>query len=229
MNPQIPCGECYYCIRYQENMCKLQNYSLGITEDGGMCDFINVKAERIHTLPDNVSLEHGAIVEPLSIALSAVYESKFKIGDIATVIGAGPIGLFLIQVLKATGARKIFVIEPVESKQRKAIELGAEKAFKPDNFGKIRRFTDKLGPDHIYDCVGLSSTVSNALSLIKKGGCITLIGMHSSSFTINNILLLTTNNITLKGVYGYNQDIFKTAISLLEHGKIDVDPIITSR
>lgn len=228
VNPQIPCGECYYCIHYQENMCKLQNYSLGITENGGMCDFINVKAERIHTLTDNVSLEHGAIVEPLSIALSAVYESKFKIGDIATVIGAGPIGLFLIQVLKATGARKIFVIEPVESKQRKAIELGAEKAFIPDNFGKIRRFTDKLGPDHIYDCVGLSSTVSNALSLIKKGGCITLIGMHSSSFTINNILLLTTNSITLKGVYGYNQDIFKTAISLLEQGKIDVDPIITN-
>ncbi|MFX0030748.1 MAG: zinc-binding dehydrogenase, partial [Candidatus Hermodarchaeota archaeon] len=169
------------------------------------------------------------IVEPLSIAINAVYESGFKIGDIATVIGAGPIGLFLIQVLKATGAKKIFVIEPIESKRQKALVLGAYKVFNPDSWAKVRRFTDKLGPDHIYDCVGLSSTITTSLSLIKKGGCITLIGMHSSSFEINNALLLTTNSITLKGVYGYNQDIFKTAISLLEQGKIDVDPIITNR
>ncbi|MFX1277856.1 MAG: zinc-binding dehydrogenase [Promethearchaeota archaeon] len=229
VNPQIPCGECYYCIHHQENMCKLQNYSLGTTENGAMREYINVKAERIHILPEEFPIEYGAIVEPLSIALNAVCDSGFKIGDTATVIGAGPIGLFLIQVLKATGADRIYVIEPVESKRKKALDMGVDKAFIPDNWAKIRRFTDKLGPDHIYDCVGLSSTITNSLSLIKKGGCITLIGMHSSTFEIKNALLLTTNNITLKGVYGYNQDIFKTAINLLEQGKIDVESIITNR
>lgn len=228
VNPQIPCGECYYCIHHQENMCRLQNYSLGTTEDGAMRDYISVKSERVHILPDNISYENGAIVEPLSIAINAVQESSFKIGNNAAVIGAGPIGLFVIQVLKATGAEKIFVLEPVESKQKKALELGAEKVFNPKAWAKIRRLTDKLGPDHIYDCVGLSSTVTTSLSLIKKGGCITLIGMHSGSFEINNALLLTTNSITLKGVYGYNQDIFKTAISLLEQGKVDGELLITN-
>jgi 2-desacetyl-2-hydroxyethyl bacteriochlorophyllide A dehydrogenase len=228
VNPQMPCGECYYCTHDHENMCKLQNYSLGTTENGAMRDFINVKAERVHILPDNVSYENGAIVEPLSIALNAVIESGFKIGEYAAVLGAGPIGLFVIQILRAAGAKKIFVLEPVEPKQQKALELGADKAFDPKNWAKIRRSTDGLGPDHVFDCVGLSSTVSTSLSLIKKGGCITLIGMHSKSFEINNAMLLTTNSITLKGVYGYNQDIFKNAISLLEQGKIDGESIISN-
>ncbi|MHA1913609.1 MAG: zinc-dependent alcohol dehydrogenase [Promethearchaeota archaeon] len=228
VNPQIPCGECYYCIHHRENMCKLQNYSLGATENGGMRDFINVRGDRIHKLPDNVSYDGGALVEPLSIAINAVQESGITIGESAAVIGAGPIGLMVIQVLKVSGANNIFVLEPVESKQRKALELGAAKAFTPNSWNKIRRFTDKLGPDHVYDCVGLSTTITTALSLVKKGGCITLIGMHSQSLEINNALLFTTNSLTLKGVYGYTQDIYSTAINLLEQGRIDAESIITN-
>jgi 2-desacetyl-2-hydroxyethyl bacteriochlorophyllide A dehydrogenase len=229
VNPQIPCHECYYCIHHQENMCKIQNNILGITENGTMREFINVKAERVHILPDILSYEDGAIVEPLSIAINAVQTSGFTIGDNAAVIGAGPIGLFVVQILKTAGAKSIFVLEPVESKQKKAVELGADKAFDPKVWNKIVRLTTRLGPEHVFDCVGLSSTVSTSLSLIKKGGCITLIGMHSSTFEINNALLFTTNNITLKGVFGYNQDIFKTAISLLEKGKVNGKPVITNR
>ena len=228
VNPQIPCGECYYCIHHQENMCKLQNYSLGVTENGAMRDFINVRGDRIHKLPDNVSYESGALVEPLSIAINAVQESRITIGESAAVIGAGPIGLMVIQVLKVSGANKIFVLEPVESKQRKALELGAFKVFAPNSWNKIRRLTDKLGPDHIYDCVGLSTTISTSLSLVKKGGCITLIGMHSHSLEINNALLFTTNSLTLKGVYGYTQDVYSTAINLLGQGRINGESIITS-
>ncbi|MHA2131736.1 MAG: zinc-dependent alcohol dehydrogenase, partial [Promethearchaeota archaeon] len=180
-------------------------------------------------IPDNVSYENGATVEPLSIAVNAVQESGFKIGDNAAVIGAGPIGLMVIQVLKTSGVNKIYAIEPVESKQKKALELGADKVFKPNSWKKIVRSTNKIGPDHVYDCVGLSSTIITSLSLIKKGGTITLIGMHSKSFEINNVLLLTTNNITIKGVYGYTQDIFKTSISLLEQGKVSGEIIVTNQ
>jgi len=229
VNPQIPCHECYYCAHYQENMCRLQNYSLGTTEHGAMRDYINVKAERVHILSDNVSYEDGAIVEPLSVAINAVQESGFKIGDTATIIGAGPIGLMVIQVLRASGAQKIFVLEPVESKQLKSIELGADKAFQPNAWNKIVRLTDKLGPDHVYDCVGLSSTISTSLSLIKKGGCITVLGMHDSTYELKNAGLLIINSITIRGVYGYKQETFRTAINLLEQGKVNGEAIITNR
>ncbi len=228
-NAQIPCNECYYCLHDQENMCKLQNFALGTTEDGAMREFLNVKAERIHILPDNVSYEEGAAVEPLSIATYAVQQSGFQLGQSAAVIGAGPIGLITIQVLKSAGAKKIYVLEPVDSKQKMAMELGADKVFLPEAWNKIVRLTDKLGPDHVFDCVGLSSTFETALKLIRKGGNITLIGMHANAFEIKNILLLTTNNISVRGVYGYNQDIFKTAINLYAQKKIKIDPLITKR
>jgi threonine dehydrogenase-like Zn-dependent dehydrogenase len=210
-------------------MCKLQNFALGTTENGAMREFLNVKAERIHILPDNVSYEEGAVVEPLSVATYAVQQSEFQLGQSAAVIGAGPIGLITIQVLKSAGANKIYVLEPVESKQKIAMELGADKVFLPNGWNKIVRLTDKLGPDHVFDCVGSSSTFVTALKLIRKGGNITLIGMHSSTFEINNILLMTTNNISVRGVYGYNQDIFKTAINLYAQKKIKIDPLITRR
>jgi threonine dehydrogenase-like Zn-dependent dehydrogenase len=229
VNPQLPCHECYYCLHDQENMCKIKNYAYGTTEDGAMREFINVKAERVHVLPDNVSYEEGATVEPLSVAVYAVEQSGFCLGQNAAVIGAGPIGMMTIQVLRSAGANKIYVIEPVESKQKMAIELGADKAFLPKAWNKIVRLTDKLGPDHVFDCVGLSSTFSTALQLIKKGGKITLIGIHASTLEINNILFMTTNNISVRGVYGYNQDIYKTAINLYAQKKIRVDPLITSR
>ncbi len=229
VNPQIPCYECYYCLHDQENMCKIKNYAYGTTEDGAMREFINVKAERVHVLPDNVTFEEGATVEPLSVAIYAVKQSGFQIGQNAAIIGAGTIGLMTIQVLRSAGANKIYVIEPVESKQKIALELGADKVFLPKAWNKIVRLTDKLGPDHVYECVGLSSTFSTALNLIKKGGNITLIGMHASTLEINNILLMTTNNISVRGVYGYNHDIYKTAINLFSQKKIRVDLLITNR
>ena len=229
VNPQIPCHECYYCLHDQENMCKLQNFAYGTTEDGAMRDYINVKAERVHILPDNVTYEEGATVEPLSIAVYAVQQSGFQIGQNAAVIGAGPIGLMIIQVLRNAGANKIYVLEPVESKQKIAVELGADNAFLPKAWNKIVRLTDNLGPDHVYECVGLSTTFTTALQVIKKGGNITLIGIHASTLEINNILLMTTNNISVRGVYGYNHDIFKTAINLYAQKKIRVDPLITNR
>jgi threonine dehydrogenase-like Zn-dependent dehydrogenase len=229
VNPQIPCHECYYCLHNQENMCKLKNFAYGTTEDGAMREFINVKADRIHILPENVTWEEGATVEPLSIAIYAVQQSGFQLGQNAAVIGAGTIGLMIIQVLRNAGANKIYVLEPVESKQKIALDLGADKVFLPKEWNKIVRLTDKLGPDHVFDCVGMSITFSTALNLIKKGGRITLIGMHASTLEVNNILLMTTNNISVRGVYGYNHDIFKTAIKLFAQKKIKIDPLITNR
>ena len=227
VDPQIVCHECYYCLQGQKNMCKWQTYSLGTPADGAMSEFVNVKAEMVHKLPDNVSYEEGAAVEPLSIATYAVQQSGFQLGQNATVIGAGPIGLLIIQVLKNAGANKIFVIEPVESKQKISLDLGADKAFLPKAWNKIVRFTDKLGPDHIFDCVGLSTTFSTALNLIKKSGQITLVGMHASTFEIDNIKMMTINNISVRGVYGATHDIFKTSLNLYAQKKINIEPLIT--
>jgi len=229
VNPQIVCNDCYWCKHNQENMCAWQNYALGTTEDGAMREYINVKAERVHILPDNVSYEMGATVEPLAVVLYAVKESEFKIGEKVAVYGGGTIGLLAIQVLKTAGASKIFVVEPVESKQQKTLELGADKVFKPQGWNRITRFTDKIGPGYIFDCVGLPSTIMTSLQLIRKGGHIIMIGIHTEPFEMKGFMNLPVNNISIRGTFGYTQETYKNAINLFEQNKVNVDPIITNK
>jgi L-iditol 2-dehydrogenase/galactitol-1-phosphate 5-dehydrogenase len=227
-NPNIPCNKCYWCEHAQENMCK-NTYGIGLTHDGAFAEFVSVKADRIHIIPDSVSFEEGAMVEPLAVAVYAVQNSGFKLGENAVVLGSGTIGLLTIQVLKAAGASQIIVLEPVESKQKLALELGADRILDPADWSKINKFTNKVGADNVFDCVGVPETFINSLKIVKKGGKITVVGIHVESFVMEGFLQLMLKNITMRGVYGYTQDTFRNAIRLLEQKKVDVKPLITKK
>ncbi|MHA1693647.1 MAG: zinc-dependent alcohol dehydrogenase [Candidatus Helarchaeota archaeon] len=225
-NPNLPCGKCYWCIHDQENMCK-DSYGLGLTHNGALAEYIKVKEDRLHKLPDNISYEEGAMVEPLAVATYAVQESGIKLGENAVVIGAGTIGLLTIQVLNAAGAGKIIVIEPVESKQKKALEVGADVVLNPKNWSKISKFTKKIGADHVFDCVAIPQTINNTMKIVKKGGHITFIGIHVEPFQVEGFLQLLLKNISIRGVFSYTNDTFTDTITLLEKRKINVKPLIT--
>lgn len=225
-NPCLPCNDCYWCNRNQENMCKIHNNALGTFTNGAMAEYINVKAERIHILPDSISFEEGATIEPFCVGLYAVQESCIRMGENAAVYGAGTIGLMTIIALKAIGAN-IFVLEPLESKHNLTLELGADNVFTPKNWKKIHRLTEGRGPDHVFDCVGIAETISSSIDLVRYGGYITLIGMNPKPFEIKNFYGMAAGNKTLRGIYGYTQDTFKTAINLLEKKKVSVKPIIS--
>jgi len=226
VNPSLPCNNCYWCNHNQENMCKWAS-ALGTTFNGAMAEFVKVNAERLIKLPNGVSLEEGALLEPLAVALYAVEQSKFIVGDNATVIGAGSIGLSTIQILHAAGASDIFVLEPVESKQNLAVEFGATEVFNPNKWGKINRKTNRIGPEYVFDCVGLPETISTSLQLVKRGGMITVIGLYTEPFEIQGFMSLMLKNITMRGVYGYVQDTFDTALKLIQTHKVNVRPLIS--
>ena len=227
-NPNIPCFKCYWCMRDQENICKKSPHGIGQTVNGALAEYISVKAERLQDISD-LSFEQGALVEPLAICVYAVQESGFKVGENAVVIGAGSIGLLTIQVLKAAGASDIFVIEPAEVQQKKALELGVSEVFDPKNWTKINKLTNKIGPDHVFDCVGVPNSYNNSLRMIKKGGHITIIGLHAEPFTMDGIMLLATKNVTIRGVYSYTQGTFKDTINLIKRYELPVTSIITKK
>ncbi|MFW9826435.1 MAG: zinc-binding dehydrogenase [Candidatus Thorarchaeota archaeon] len=228
VNPNLPCYDCFWCKRNQENKCRFSPRALGTLADGAMVEFLNVNQERVHILPDSISLEEGALIEPLAIGIYAVQESGFRLGESAAVYGAGTIGLMTTLALKISGASNIFVLEPVGSKKQIALELGATKAFDPKNSKKIQRFTEKIGPPHIFDCVGIKDTIMSSIELVRRGGHITMIGMDPEIGVLKNFYGIAVKNITLRGIFGYNQDTFKTAIELLEQKRVDVKPLITN-
>jgi 2-desacetyl-2-hydroxyethyl bacteriochlorophyllide A dehydrogenase len=227
VNPNVPCGECYWCKRYKENMCILSNSSIGTTQDGGMAEFVAVRADHVHLIPDEMSFIEGACVEPLSNCIYAVRESGFKVGENATVFGAGTIGLMTIQALKATGASQIFAIEPVEFKQKKALELGASKSLDPKQYNKVSRYTDRIGPDHIFDCVGIPDTIMSSINLIKRGGNITLIGIHVEPFEMKGWMQLPLKNINLRGVFSFTPEVFQASLNLIANKKVNAKAIVT--
>ncbi|MFX1235018.1 MAG: zinc-binding dehydrogenase [Promethearchaeota archaeon] len=226
-NPNIPCLECNYCRAGLEFLC-IHN-TIGITLNGALAEYVKIRSDRIHKLPNSVSFEEAAMVEPISNAVQAVKISGFKIGDNAAVFGAGPVGLLVIQVLKKAGASNIYVIEPVESKHKLALEFGADQVFPPDKWSRILKLTDKIGPDFIFDCVALPETIITSLQLVKRGGLIMVIGIHSEPFEMRGILQLMSKNITIKGMYLADQDSFRTALKLLEQKEIEIDSIITKK
>jgi threonine dehydrogenase-like Zn-dependent dehydrogenase len=226
-NNNIPCLDCYYCNHGLENMCV--HYTIGVTHDGAFAEFVKVRADRIHNLPDSVSFEEAALIEPLSNGVQAVRKSGLKIGENAAVFGAGPIGLMTIQALKAAGASYIYVIEPIESKQKMALKLGADGVFNSKGWSKIIKLTNKIGPDYVFDCVGLPETIMTSMQLIKMGGTIIIIGMHPEAFEMKGFLQFMTKNLTMKGMYLVDQESFSTAIRLIEQKKADVVSLITKR
>jgi threonine dehydrogenase-like Zn-dependent dehydrogenase len=228
VNPNLPCYECFWCLHNQENKCKFAPRALGTLADGAMVEFFSINQERIHILPESISLEEGALIEPLAVGIYSVQESGIRLGESAAVYGAGSMGLMTILALKIAGASNIFVLEPIESKQQRALELGATKVFDPENWKKIHRFTEKIGPPHVFDCVGIKETVMSSIELVRRGGHITMVGMDPEIGVLRNFFGIAIKNITLRGIFSYNQDTFKVAIDLLEQKKVDVKPLITN-
>ncbi|MFX1498091.1 MAG: zinc-binding dehydrogenase [Promethearchaeota archaeon] len=226
-NPNVPCLECNYCRAGSEILC-IHN-TIGITHNGALAEFVKIRSDRILKLPDSISFKDAAMVEPISNAVQAVKSSGFKIGNNAAVFGAGPIGLLVIQVLKKTGARNIYVIEPVETKHKLALELGADEVFPPNKWSRILKHTDRIGPDFIFDCVANPETIISSLQLVKRGGLIMVVGIHSEPFEMRGILQLMSKNLTIKGMYLADQDSFKMALRLLEQNEIKIDSIITKK
>jgi len=227
-NPNLPCNKCYWCKRNLENMCKNIG-GLGLTVNGALAEYISVKQDRLYRLTDDISFEEGASVEPVAVSVFAVQASGFKIGENAAVLGAGTVGLYTIQVLNASGASDVFVIEPVEPQAKRALEVGATQIFEPKNWSKINKLTKKIGPDHVFDCAGVPQTYMDSLKLVRTGGTITVVGIHAEPFEMKGFHQLALKNITMKGTYCYTQDSFKTALGLLEKKKIDIKPVITKR
>lgn len=228
-NPLIYCGKCHYCRNGQYIMCT-QLGTYGFASDGAFAEYAVFPGNALLKLPDSVTDEMGAFVEPLAVALHAVNRSGMALGDTVAVVGAGPIGLLVMQACRAAGARKIFVIEPMASRRQLAEKLGASAIFDPeaDEPGKaIADHTDGLRVDVAFDCVGIQASFDTALSLTGRRATICVVGLSLKPIQVPFIRLWGhEKNITFSS--GYEKE-FPAAIDLLADGRIETDSMITAR
>ncbi|KAK5674330.1 hypothetical protein LTS10_012914 [Elasticomyces elasticus] len=233
IQPVVSDKVCTACRRGSNNLCKQQGF-YGLSADGGLAEYMVSNQENIKLLPDHVSLEAGALVEPFSVGWHALRMSNVTaMGCSALVLGAGPIGLAVVQILVAKGARQIVVSEPSKPKRALATSFGATLTLDPTNHGlsipsECLSMTNGDGVDVAFDCVGKQMTLDQAVESTAKGAAIVNIAMWGGNAVISpNAFAIGEKRFVGSAVY-VERD-FQEVIDAIAAGQIDPTNLITSR
>lgn len=228
VEPIYSCGECDACKQGKYNLCETMGFYGLAGGGGGFSEFASIPEHMIHKLPENVSYEQGALVEPSAVALHAVKQSKVKVGDKVAVFGTGPIGLLVIEALKAAGASEIYAVELSEQRREKAVELGAI-GVDPNNVDAVEQIQTLTngGVDVAYEVTGVPPVLTQAINSTKFNGETMIVSIFEKEAPIHpqNIVL---RERTVSGVIGY-RDVFPAVIRLMAQGYFPADKLVTKR
>ncbi len=225
IDPALPCGRCYYCKKGGTNLCS-GTEAIGLGRDGGFAEYIKVPERCIIKLPDAIPDKHGTVFDQIGTGLMALKKINFKIGDTAVVLGMGTIGLFLLQLLKISGASRIVVIEKNINRLEVAKRFNPDLALTKVNHPKIKRIVGRIGATHVFECSGSPQLVNAALDITCKDGNVIQIGLWDKPIEIS-ITKYVMNQIRIQGIIGCSREDFEFAIELVAKKMIDPEPIIT--
>jgi L-iditol 2-dehydrogenase len=225
------CGECRYCKEGRSNLCE-KSTLFGIHTAGGFTEYISVPYKLLHRIPDNMSFEDAALVEPLSNALHFVKDiTPFRVHDFVVVQGCGPIGLFSAQLFKLGGAQVIMTgLSADKVRFEIAEKLGIETVnIQEENLEEIvMERTNGAGADIAFVAVGAPPAVKQATQIVKKRGRITVVGIFGSEVPID-MTWLVRRELEIKGAYDAKPVNFPESIELISKGLIDVNSVLTHR
>ena len=215
------CGKCYFCSKGQENRCKKMVEGLGISVNGALAEYVKISSNSLLKLPESLSFEDAALIEPLAVGYHGVKHSGVKPTDNVVVIGAGTIGLSVIQALKIQGIENIYVVEPSEFNRELALKMGA-------TIERRLHKLNKIGPEYVFDCAGFPETYKESLKIVQNGGTIVLLGVHFKKVPIS-FLQLIAREITMQGSFGYSFEELKEVVKLLSQNKFETNLIISKK
>jgi L-iditol 2-dehydrogenase len=229
----VYCGKCWFCRRGQINLCDNRRV-LGVSCDdyrrhGAFAEYVAVPARILVRLPENVAFRQAAMVEPLSIALHAARRTPITLNDTAVVVGAGMIGLLVVQALRASGCGRIIAVEIDRKRLALACKLGADEGLSSDAVdvaAEVRRRTGGRGADVAVEAVGLAPSLQTAMACVRKGGQVTLVGnlVPKVEFPLQAAV---TRELTLNGVCASCGE-YPACLDMMGRGVIDVDPLISA-
>jgi L-iditol 2-dehydrogenase len=229
----VYCGKCFYCRRGNVNLCDNRNV-LGVScneyrRHGAFAEFMAVPQHIVYRLPDDLSFEQAAMIEAVSIAFHAINRTPLKLGDTVVVVGAGMIGQLVIRTLRQAGCGKLIAIDIDDRKLQMARDLGADEginANSPDISAQILERTHGRGSDLAFEVVGTSVAFNTAVTSVRKGGAVTLVGNLSPKVDMP-LQQIVTREIALIGVCASSGE-YPACIDLMARGKIDVRAFISA-
>uniref|UniRef100_A0A6M2EVR4 Enoyl reductase (ER) domain-containing protein n=1 Tax=Populus davidiana TaxID=266767 RepID=A0A6M2EVR4_9ROSI len=234
LEPGISCWRCNLCKEGRYNLCPDMKFFATPPVHGSLANQVVHPADLCFKLPDNVSLEEGAMCEPLSVGVHACRRANIGPETNVLVMGAGPIGLVTLLAARAFGAPRIVIVDVDEYRLSVAKDLGADEIVKVStNLQDVDQEVVLIhqamgtGVDVTFDCAGFNKTMSTALSATRPGGKVCLVGMGHNEMTVP-LTPAAAREVDVIGVFRY-KNTWPLCIEFLTSGKIDVKPLITHR
>lgn len=199
--------------------------------DGSLCELIVSPSDFVYKIPDHVTLDEAALIEPLSVGLHACRRGGVAPGDSVFITGAGPIGLTCVMTALAFGATRVYVTDVQEHRLKKAVALGATQTFvagKDDVREAILELTGGRGVDVAIECAGAESALQTCFQAAKPGGRVVLVGLGPKDMVSVPIVHVATKELDLVGIFRYVYT-YPAAIELVSTGRIDMKKLITHR
>jgi (R,R)-butanediol dehydrogenase/meso-butanediol dehydrogenase/diacetyl reductase len=226
----IGCLKCYWCKSGLMGLCPNLAFLGKSWHGGGFSRFVNVYDYMCYKLPPEVPDEIGAMVEPFAATVRAVRRVDVKPGETVAIVGAGPIGLMTLQVVRSAGAEQVVVIEPVVIRQELAIQCGATAAVDPvaqDPLDAIAELTGGDGVDVAIECAGVKATGIMAGRITRRQGRVLILGVFEQPAPLDYTDLVFGEKTVMGSMGGYG--VFDEAIEMMAEGEFIGDPLITGR
>lgn len=229
LEPGRTCGHCEFCKEGKYNLCPDVVFFATPPVDGVFQEYVAHEADLCFKLPDNVSTMEGALIEPLAVGFHAAIQGDAHLGQKAVVMGAGCIGLVSMMALKARGVSEVYVVDIMEKRLEKALELGAAGVIngaKEDVVQKVNEITNGRGMDLVIETAGTEITTRQAIQIARKGSNIVLVGYSKTGEMTLPMSLVLDKELTFKTVFRYRH-IYPMAIEAVAAGKVDLKGIVT--
>jgi L-iditol 2-dehydrogenase len=228
VDPAIPCRACEMCLAGHHNLCPTVQFAGHGMLDGALQEYLVWPDHLLHPLPDELSDDAGALLEPLGVAIHAVGVSHLRPGDDVLVVGAGPIGVLAIQVALRAGAARVFVTEPLVHRRATALRNGAAAAWSPAaGAAEILEATRGRGVDVVIELAGTDAGIATAVTAVRPGGRVALAGIPSEDHSSFPAAAARRKGLTFAMVRRM-KDTYPRAIALAVDG-VDLDLLVSAR
>jgi L-iditol 2-dehydrogenase len=231
IEPGFPCRLCEYCKSGRYNLCPRVVFLSCPPYTGTFQEQVAVPADFTYVLPDNMSFEEGALIEPLAVGVHATLRAGVKVADSIGVLGVGPVGLLVLQAAKASGATRIIAVDAHSNRLDMARHLGATDIinFRETNpVAAVNELTNGEGLDVVFEVAGRPESLRNAITMAKPGGVIAMVGNLPVVSTEIPVMEILEKELDIKGVFRY-ANAYPSAIELVSRGVVDLASLVTHR
>ncbi len=221
VEPQRPCRRCRLCKTGRLNLCPSMRFYATPPVDGAFCEYVTIGADFAHAVPDSVSDDAAALLEPLSVGVWAVRKARLGSGSTVFVAGAGPIGIMTVVAARAAGATGVVVSDPLPSRRARVAQFGATEVIDPAA-GDL-----PVTVDAFIDCSGAAVALRSGLGAVAPGGWVVLVGAAAGQMRLP-LSVIQARELNVTGVFRY-VDTWPAAAAIAASGGVSLDALVTAR